>query len=724
MAAISSKEFLKMLGQGGNKPTGKTVDQLMSDKGADKENQKLVELVDMFREVKTNIVDLKAVQEDTAAAKAIEDSPLLSSYFETLQSLEGMIAKLIDPKYKMNKDEAESLRQMINVEQSQIKEIEMSRKINSDFNEEVLKLEKTQGQELFKQGVAEEEQREIEKKLGESNSEMWERIGGNIEFLSTDATQDLGANILDGLGGFEIGVARRLLVPLFQQVKQTDLFKKGQDKLNKLFGRSVELDEEQEGVAAEEGQDQLVDAIEELQVPPISKMRQKARREARVYRNIEGNLTDVATGEDTKETSENIEESNRFLEELQASGKTMEAYLDELRKSAEKDGKIEELREGFGVEVEKEPTSIAEAIEDNKEVFDLLKGIPDSFAELLIMEDKIRDMSEEQVRTMKDELEKDRDAMVKEITKEDIDVKKEQILTTTPDDEMMGRTEEFREDQLELLESVAENTGEKAEKGFNWIAVAIGAIIALMPFLIEWIKKAWTYMKDVFTKTWTWIKETWAKVWEFLKGVPTMLAEGWKKIQDWVGDFVSSIKEGFMDILEKLPFGIGDAIKESRKEEKADEEKERQKGLQESITAIKEGLGTEGLKKVLETLSPEEFGELMAKSGADVKGLSEEELQSIMESLESKVAEVIPSKDAVADLAQASMEKEERMRIAQMSQDQRIRDSQEKKLTEKLGATQGGTVKVQRGKDRAPDLEDIPIMQDNMGVILINSNKI
>ena len=127
MAGITTKEFLSMINQG--QPTGSSVNDLIKQK-PEKLDSKLVDLIEMFKGMKDNIEDLKTLQESEDTGQIIQENVLLNQYFEILTDIEGLLDKLTDPNYKMNKDEAENLRQLVSLENAQIKEIQMSRKTN------------------------------------------------------------------------------------------------------------------------------------------------------------------------------------------------------------------------------------------------------------------------------------------------------------------------------------------------------------------------------------------------------------------------------------------------------------------------------------------------------------------------------------------------------------------------------------------------------------------
>ena len=233
---------------------------------------------------------------------------------------------------------------------------------------------------------------------------MWDDVRGNIESLSTEYTKDLTQSLLTGIGGYNFLALQQIAGPILSKIGESNAFQSLKDSVGGFFSMKAKETE----ADPDEATDKLIEAIDGVVLPPIGVERRKAIQENRVRKNLQGgDKVDLDTLSAVQEGNQEI--ANR---------------LDDLS------------------------TSVVDAMDGMQTA----SAFPDALADILVIQDKIYEMSKEQLAEVREKTETDRDYMRKQVSDQERADKKAEMFLDAVDTQGKEEDErEFREDQKEFM---------------------------------------------------------------------------------------------------------------------------------------------------------------------------------------------------------------------------------------------------------------------------------
>jgi hypothetical protein len=644
--AISLKEFTDAIAN--NTPSGKQVIDVFV-KTEDASNGKLDDLAKMFKKVQE---DVKSTQEALSGEQTTSNQQVLENYFGVLQSLEKTLEKFLDPTYKMNKNEADAMKELIDTEKTMSNEIMELRMDDKKFNQELKEIEKRKDTELFREGIADEEEREFTKKWQNNSLEMWDDVRSNIGALSTEHVQDLGQSLLAGFGGHNALLLQQLAGPLISKIGESDIFGNLKEKVGGFFSmRSKESEPTDDS-------DKLIEAIDDVVLPPIGIERRKAIQENRVKKNLAGgDKVDLDTLAAIKEGNQEIVDSIKDLNEQIASAS------DGLQTMGE---------------------------------------FPDQLAELMVIQDKISEMTETQVSDMREALLDNKEALRELVSQEDIDQKKSDVFLDSVSPGEVEAEKEFRddqkelmEDQLEMLKDVDENT---EKKGFDWVKLAALGIGILIPLLMDkvlpWLIKGFQWLGDLPThlgKLWDNIKDLAKDIYD---SVSTALQDAWTWIKDSMHEMFINTFNGIVDVINMIP-----GVNVSKMDNPYDEQNKREQLVDDVLTQATK-IANEGAREAMERV--------IEKNAEG--GFSDEELDKMVKDM--KTYQDNPNSPLYKDPAIMEIEK------------MMVKEKARRDATPFTNRGDQSTKSSPAAYQNNVPLNDAPVQLDNMGIMLLQANKV
>lgn len=186
------------------------------------------------------------------------------AYFNNLNDLKIIMGKFIDPKYRMNKDEADRMQQLIRQNDNLVQSIHTASAKDESFRQEFEEIQRDNNFVFRNTGLVQEQQRQLMKKNNQSMTELWSDIGSNIEYLSTDVMQDINTTLIEGVGGPMGSIVARVGIPLFKTFKNK--------VFDKILQSNQDLEDTMDDLVEEEDMDAVSVQRPDRQVSPIGQV--------------------------------------------------------------------------------------------------------------------------------------------------------------------------------------------------------------------------------------------------------------------------------------------------------------------------------------------------------------------------------------------------------------------------------------------------------------------